>query len=182
MEYREILSSAEEILAKNLTHFKAELAGLQIGRASSTLVENLKVEVYGAPQPLKNLANLSLPDSQTIFIEPWDKTHLTAITKAIQVSKLNLNPGNDGGRIMLKIPPLTTERRQELRKLVGEMAENARIAVRRTREDYRKKSQDLPKEEKGIFEKKLQVKVDEVNAEIAQLTKKKEAEILEIGG
>ncbi|MCK5472242.1 ribosome recycling factor [Candidatus Gracilibacteria bacterium] len=181
-----LLEFADSQLTKAVGHLTNELAGLQIGRASASLVENLEAEIYGARQPLRNIANISVPDPKTLFIEPWDKSNLTAVEKAVRDSRLGLNPNNDGMRIVLNIPPLTEERRKELAKLVGEFAENARISVRRVREDSRKKAkatneaEEISEDEEKLFSKKLQEKVDTVNAEIEKLARQKEGEVMQI--
>ena len=186
MSITELLESADSQLAKAVDHLTSELAGLQIGRASANLVENLEVEIYEARQPLRNIANISVPDPKTLFVEPWDKSNLTAIEKAIRDSRLGLNPNNDGMRIVLNIPPLTEERRKELAKLVGEFAENARISVRRAREDFRKKAkaaseaEEIGEDEEKLFGKKLQEKVDAVNAEIEKHAQRKEEEVMQV--
>ncbi|MFH0776343.1 MAG: ribosome recycling factor [Patescibacteria group bacterium] len=186
MSIAELLSLADEHLAKAAEHLTTELSGLQIGRASAALVENLSVEVYGANQPLRNLANISIPDPKTIFIEPWDRGNLVAIEKGLRESSLSLNPNNNGVRIILNIPPLTEERRRELTKLVGQLAEEARITVRRVREDLRKKAkaakeaEQIGEEEEKVFEKKLQEKVDALNDKIEAAAKKKEEEMLKV--
>jgi ribosome recycling factor len=186
MNFSELLTAADAQLKKSIEHLCTELASLQIGRASASLVEGLNIEVYGAQQPLRNVANISIPDPKTLFIEPWDKANLTAIEKAIRDSSLGLNPNNDGLRIALNIPPLTEERRLELTKLVGEFAENGKISVRRVREDARKKAKaakendEISEDEEKLFDKKLQEKVDVINAEIEKHAKQKEAEMLKI--
>ena len=103
MNISELLNQAEEHLQKAVEHLKSELSGLQIGRASANIVEGLQIEVYGAQQPLRNVANISIPDPKTLFIEPWDKTNLGAIEKSVRDSSLGLNPNNDGERIVLNI-------------------------------------------------------------------------------
>lgn len=179
-----MLTTATELLQKSLTHFHEELAGLQIGRASASLVESLPVEIFEVSQPLKNLASISVPDAKTLFIEPWDKANLPTIEKAINDSALGLNPNNDGQRIILNIPPLTEERRHDLTKLVGQAAENARIAVRRVREDFRNKAKhqkeadELAENELKMFESQLQTKVDEVNQQINEAAKQKEQDMM----
>lgn len=186
MTTSELLNLADEILTKAITHFQNELAGLQVGRASAGLVENLQVDVYGAMQVLKNIANISVPEAKTLFIEPWDKANLANIEKAIQDSNLNLNPNNDGQRIILNIPPLTEERRSDLKKLVGQLAEEARISVRRAREDLRHKAkhaaeaEEITEDEEKVFEKRLQEKIDEVNKKIEEHAKQKEQDIMTV--
>jgi ribosome recycling factor len=186
MTTTDLLHLADEQIQKSITHLVSELAGLQVGRASASLVENINIEVYGAMQPLRNTANISIPDPKTIFIEPWDKANLTNIEKAIRDSSLGLNPNNDGTRIVLNIPPLTEERRRDLTKLVGDFAENARISVRRSREDLRKKAkqtkenEEISEDEEKLFDKKLQEKIDATNKEIETHAKQKEEEMMKI--
>jgi ribosome recycling factor len=186
MSISELLNLADEQLAKSLERLATELSGLQVGRASATLVENLTVEIYGTPQPIRNIANISIPDPKTIFIEPWDKSNLGALEKGLRDSQLGLNPNNDGARIILNVPPLTEERRKELTKLVGEFAENGKIAVRRIREDLRKKAKaaagadEISGDEEKVFDKKLQEKVDAANSKIEETAEKKTGEMLKI--
>lgn len=186
MTTTELLNLADEHITKTIGHLTEELAGLQIGRASASLVENLNVEIYDASQPIRNIANISIPDPKTIFIEPWDKANLAALEKGIRDSSLGLNPNNDGARIILNVPPLTEERRKELTKLVSEFGENAKITVRRSREDLRKKakaakeSEEISEDEEKLFDKKLQEKIDEANSEIEKHTKQKEEAMLQV--
>lgn len=186
MSTSDFLKSADEQLAKAIEHLESELASLQIGRASAALVEGVQVEVYGSQQPLKGVANISVPDAKTLFIEPWDKANLAAIEKAIADSQVGLNPNNDGARIVLNVPSLTEERRAELTKLVGQMAEVARISIRRTREDLRKKSkaarvaEEISEGEEKSFEKNLQEKIDQANKSIDSRTKQKEEDMMTV--
>ncbi|MFH1375846.1 MAG: ribosome recycling factor [Patescibacteria group bacterium] len=186
MNTSDFLKSADKQLARVIEHLGNELAGLQIGRASSALVESVQVEAYGSQQPLKGVANISVPDAKTLFIEPWDRSNLTAIEKAITDSPVGLNPNNDGVRIILNIPPLTEERRAELTKLVGQTAEEARISVRRSREDLRKKAkaakeaEEITEDEEKLFEKQLQEKVDEANKKIDRSARQKEEDMMTV--
>lgn len=186
MDTSALLKTASDQLDKAIEHLQQELSGLQIGRASASLVEGLQAEVYGSMQPVKNLANVMIPDSKTIFIEPWDKSNLTKIEKAIRDSSLGLNPNNDGVRIILNVPPLTEERRRDLTKLVGSMEENARIVVRRIREDAKNKAKqakaanEIGEDILAVFEKQLQEKVDATNKKIEEDAKKKEAELMKV--
>lgn len=172
--------------SKVINHLKDEFAGLQIGRASAGLVEGLMVETYGSMQPLKAIASVSVPDARTIQIQPWDRGVLSVVEKAIRESDLNLNPSNNGLAIILSIPPLTEERRRDLVKVVGRMAEDARISVRNLRHDamavYKRQEHDgeMSEDERKRAEKVLQEKVDAVNAEITDLAKKKEEAIMTV--
>jgi ribosome recycling factor len=187
MSISELLNQADEAFSKAFDHLKLELGGLQIGRASAALVEGVQVEVYGARQPLKNLAQVSVPDAKTLFIQPWDRASLQSIEKAIRESPLGLNPNNDGTRIILNIPPLTEERRRDLTKLVGQLAEEARIALRRSRQDVLGKAKraaeeggDFTEDDEKVFEKKLQEKVDDFNKKIEELAEYKEVEVMKV--
>jgi len=186
MDINAILKQADEAIEKTLTHLHNELAGLQVGRASAGLVENVQIEIYGAIQPIKNVANIMVPDPKTLFIEPWDKANLKAIEKGILDSNLGLNPNNDGQRVILNIPPLTEERRTELTKLVGQFTEEARISVRRSREDLRKKvkqareAEEIGEDDEAIFDKRLQEKIDGANDKIDEAGKRKEEEMMKI--
>jgi len=188
MTTSDLLRTLETELTKAIEHLKHELSGLQIGRASAALVEDLQVEVYGAHQAVKNLANISVPEPKTLFIQPWDKGSLKNIEKAIQDSSLGLNPNNDGERIILNIPPMTEERRTSLAKLVGDMAENARITIRRVRQDAMNTAKRLSKEDESDisedqvkgFERQAQEKVDATNKEIDEIAKKKEVDIMTV--
>jgi len=182
----DLILQAQGEFAKILEHLKGEYARLQIGRASASLVEGVMVDAYGAKQALKGLANISIPDARTIQIQPWDKSLLSAIEKAVQASDLNLNPVNDGVVVRLNLPALTEERRKELVKVVSRMAEEARISVRNIRQKAhdkgkeREKSKQATEDQFKSFQKKLQEKVDAVNLEIEKISKNKENDVLTI--
>ncbi|MEK7083180.1 MAG: ribosome recycling factor, partial [Patescibacteria group bacterium] len=118
-----------------IEHLKSEIASLRTGRATPALVEDLEVDYYGSKTPLKALAAISNPEPRTLVIQPWDKGAMQLIEKAIQASPLGINPIADRDVIRLSIPPLTQERRKELVKLLGRYIEDARISVRKERED-----------------------------------------------
>jgi len=176
----------EASLIKIMDHLKGEFSQLQIGRASSALVEHIEVEVYGSRQPLKAVANISVPDAKTVQIQPWDRSTLQSIEKAIQVSGLGINPSNDGVVIRLSIPPMTEERRRDLTKLVSKIAEESKISVRNARheamEELRsgEKSGELTEDQLKVSEKKLQERIDSMNKDIENLTRNKETDILTI--
>lgn len=180
------LQQAQQGFEKAITHLKQEFAGLQIGRANSALVEGIMVDSYGSEQPLKNLANISLPDAQTIMIKPWDKSVMASIEKAIIASSLQSNPNNDGECIRLSIPPLTEERRKELAKIVHQMAEQAHISVRTARQKaldkikQMKTDKEISEDEAHGAEKKLQDNVDQANKEIKEISQKKEQDIMTV--
>lgn len=167
-------------------HLKVEYGKLQVGRASGALVEDIMIDSYGATQPIKALASVSLPDARTIQISPWDKSVLGAIETAIKNSDINLNPVNNGAGIILNIPPLTEDRRRDLVKVVGRLAEEAKISVRNSRHDsmakYKRQEHegDMSEDERKRSEKQLQEQVDKVNEEIGKLAKAKEESIMTI--
>lgn len=180
------LEEAEVLLKKAIDHLKNEFSRLQVGRASPALVEHIFVEAYGGTQPMKNIASIMIPDPKTIQIQPWDKGLLSAIEKAIQMSDLHLPPTNDGIVVRINIPALTEERRRELSKVSGKIAEDSKVSVRGVRQQINTKFKDMEKakqmseDELKIAEKKLQEKIDFYNKEIDDLAKKKEQEIMQI--
>ena len=171
-------------LQKSLEHLKNEFAKLQVGRANPAIIESVTVDAYGSIQPLKNLANVGVLDAQTLSIQPWDKSLLRAIGKGITDSGIGLNPQDNGETIMIKIPPLTTERRAELAKVAKRLAEEAKVAIRSIRQDAIKHleidkdtmSEDALKSGKEDIQKSI----DEAIKVIDELTKTKEADIMKI--
>lgn len=178
------VQAADQDFAKVIAHLGEELSHLQIGRASASLVEHLMVEVYGLMQPIRAIASVSVPDGRSIHIQPWDRSALSGIERAIQVSDLNLNPVNNGLTIILNIPPLTEERRRDLVKVVSRMAEESKIAVRNLRHDVLgslkrlEHEDDLTEDGRKGAEKALQETVDTANAKIEEMTRKKEETIM----
>jgi ribosome recycling factor len=138
-------------MEKPIKHFEHELATIRTGRASTKLVEDLKVECYGQMMTLKELATLSAPDARLITIQPWDKSIINEIEKAIRISDLGINPINDGELIRLQLPIMSTERRDELAKLLGKKTEDCKIGVRNVRKHYHNQLRDAEKG-KGISE------------------------------
>ena len=123
--------------AKALDFFKNDLSGLRTGRASTAIVEDVLVEAYGVKQPIKALATINVLDAKTVSIEPWDKAVLANIEKALRESNLGISPVNNGRSVILSLPELTSERRQELTKVLRQKSENARIAIRKVREEIK---------------------------------------------
>lgn len=132
-------------LAKSREHFAGELAKLQVGRANPAVVETIFVEAYGSRQPLKNLANVGTLDAQTISIQAWDKSVLKDIEKGIADAGIGLNPTNNGESILIRIPPMTEERRRDMVKIAKKIAEDAKVGIRNHRQDALKQ---LEKDEK----------------------------------
>lgn len=159
---------------------------MRTGRATPALVENLEVDYYGSKTPLKAVAAISSSDPRTLEIKPWDKNAIQPIEKAIQSSSLGLNPVTDRDVIRLSIPSLTEERRKELTKLLGKHLEEARIQVRREREealkeiDRKEKAKEISEDEKFRQKNEVQKQVDEINKKIEDLGSAKEREIMSV--
>ena len=179
----EILNETESKMKKAIEATKRDFAGVRTGRASTALVENVRVEYYGSLVPLNQVANVSTPDSRTIEIKPWDANALMEIEKALQKSDLGIAPNNDGKIIRLSIPPLTEERRKEFVKLVHKFAENGRVAIRSIRQDANKSLDHMKKEiaedEFKKFHDRIQKMTDLNTQEINKLSEHKEKEIME---
>jgi len=184
-DVRGLLAHAKERMAKSLEAFAGELASVRTGRASPSLLDRVTVDYYGTATPLRQLANVSAPEARLLTIQPYDRSAIPAIERAINESDLGLNPSNDGAVIRLVVPELTGERRAELVRLVKGLAEDARVAVRNVRRDAlhtlreRKQSGELSQDDERHAEGELQKLTDRYVGEIDQLLKRKEAEILE---
>jgi ribosome recycling factor len=182
----ELLEDAKGRMAKSVESSRGELATVRTGRASPHLLDRIVVDYYGSPTPLKQLANVSASDARLLTVTPFDKSGLGAIEKAIQESDVGLTPSNDGNLIRLQIPEMTEERRREMVKVVHGVAEEGRIAIRNVRRDIMGDLRELKKEgeagedDERRAEAALQKQTDEAIAEIDELLKGKEAEILEV--
>ncbi len=182
----EVKADAENKMKKTIDALKRELMGIRTGRALPALVEPLKVDYYDVPTPLQQIASVSAPEARLLVIKPYDASSLHAIEKAILKSDLGLTPMNDGKMIRLPIPALTEERRRDLSKVVRKHAEESHIALRNIRRDGLKDLEDLEKEkmisEDQQFKGKdlLQEITDKYIALVDQITKTKEAEIMEV--
>jgi ribosome recycling factor len=180
------IKNAEERMTKSLTSFQEELAGLRTGRASAAMFDKIRVEYYGTPTPLSQVASISVPESRLVVIQPWDKALLSEIEKAIQSSELSLNPSNDGKVIRLNIPPLTEERRKEIVKVAKGIAEQARVAVRNIRRDAndelkkQEKASEISEDDLKRGEEQIQSLTDSFVEQINSALEAKETEILEI--
>lgn len=186
MSVEEVISHAVSEFSKVIDHLKSEFGRLQVGRANSLLVENIPVDIYGATQPIRAIANISIPDHKTIQIQPWDKSTLAPIEKAIVGIGTGMNPVNDGICIRINIPPLTEERRRDLTKHVHKLAEDSRITLRNLRQDahnsFKQFKSDGNITEDDLFSanKKLQDRVDEFNKQIDELSRIKEADVMTV--
>ena len=173
-------------LEKAVEYFKTEVSTLRTGRATPALVEDLEVDYYGSKTPLKAVASISAQDPKQLVIQPWDKNAMQPIEKAIQTSSLGLNPIAEKDIIRLAIPPLTGERRKELAKLLGRFAEDARIKIRKEREDALReidrsaKNKAISEDEKFRGKNEVQKIVDEANKKIEEMSATKEKEIMTV--
>lgn len=181
-----VISESRTKMAKGVEHAQAEFATVRTGRATPALVENLKIDYYGAETPLKQLASFSVPEARMLVISPFDKSSLPAIEKAIMNSDLGMNPSNDGVIIRLNFPALTAERRQEFVKMVRHKAEEARIAIRNIRRAARhelealEKDGDLSSDQLERAEKELERITHEYVEEIDRHLQHKEQELVEV--
>jgi len=142
----ELYKKTEEHMKKTLELLGHELGGVRTGKASPALLDSLKVNSYGQMVPVKTVASIAVPDHRMITIQPWDRSLIAEIEKAIRTSDLGLNPQNDGGVIRLPIPPLTEERRRDLAKIVKRMGEDSKVAMRNVRRDANEKLKKLEKD------------------------------------
>lgn len=183
---REVEADQKSRMEKAVTDLQHEMASIRTGRATLGILDHIRVDYYGTPTPLNQLANLHVPEPSLITIQPWDVSQIGPIEKAIRVSDLGLNPANDGKLIRLPIPPLTEERRKELVKKVHAAAEHHRVSVRNIRRDGNEAVKKLLKDKK-ITEDEEKRALDEIQKltdgymqKIDQASKTKEKEILEI--
>ncbi len=181
-----VIDNCDQKMKKCIASLSSEYAALRTGRANASLFDKLKVDYYGAETPLSQVASISVPEARLVVIQPWDKSVLTAIEKAIQKSELGLNPNNDGKLIRVNFPPLTEARRKELAKSAKATAENARVAVRNVRRDAieelkkLQKASEISEDQQKDGENKIQKLTDAAVLEIGKLADAKEKEIMEI--
>lgn len=166
---------------KILQFLHTELSKLQTGRANAALVEHIDVQAYGQRMPVKNVANISVQDSKTIVIQPWDAAVLPEVEKAISQSDAGLTPNSDGSVIRIILPPMTEERRSQLTKVVHKLCEEARVSVRQQRQHAHDKIKEEKEEDrKHTLLDALQKEVDKVNAEIEEIKKAKDEELMKV--
>ncbi|MFO7839211.1 MAG: ribosome recycling factor [Desulfosalsimonadaceae bacterium] len=182
----EVKQEAKEKMDKSVNALKAELKKIRTGRASLSLLDDIRVEYYGTMTPLNQLATLSVPESRLITIQPWDVSSVNSIEKAILKSNLGLTPSSDGKIIRITIPPLTEDRRKDIVKQVNKMCEDYRVAVRNVRREANDTLKQLKKDgdasEDDVFkaQEDIQKLTDEHIKEIDSIYKDKEKEILEL--
>lgn len=183
----DIRRDAESRMGRALEALERDLGAIRTGRAATALVERIPVEYYGTSTPLNQLASISVPEAHSIVIQPWDRSALGAIEKAIQKSDVGLVPNVDGTAVRLNIPPLTEERRKDLVKLVHKRMEEARVEIRNHRRDVgdeikkAEKDGDVTSDESRREQDLLQKVTDRWIAEVERVGKHKEQEIMEVG-
>jgi ribosome recycling factor len=166
---------------KVMQHLKQEFSKLQTGRANAALVEHIEVEAYGQRQALRNVAGITVADARTINIQPWDRSVMHNVEKALQLANLGASPVNDGVLIRLNLPPMTEERRSQLKKIVSQLSEEARIALRKHRQTVHDEiKQEKDEDMKETLMENLQKAVDAANEAVAELAKKKEEEVMKV--
>ena len=177
------INDFKEEFSKVIEFLKTDISGLRTGRASAAMVDTITVEAYGVRQPLKAVASVTVTDPKTLMIDPWDKSVLGAVEKGIREANIGVNPVNDGRGIRLSLPELTVERRQELTKILHQRLENARISVRKVREEIRdmvtaeEKEGSMSEDEKFKLFDDLEKMVKDYNEEVKKIGDKKEEEI-----
>jgi ribosome recycling factor len=183
---KDVQASLKTRMEKALADLQHEMASIRTGRASLGILDQIRVDYYGTPTPLNQVANLHVPEPSLITIQPWDVSQIGAIEKAIRASDLGLNPANDGRVIRLPIPPLTEERRKELVKRLHQLTEQRRVAVRNIRRDGNDTIKKLAKDKKIAEDEErraydeIQQLTDAYMTKLDQAAKVKEKEILEV--
>jgi len=179
----DIAKHAKDAMHKALESAKHELATIRSGKATTSLLDTVRVEAYGQQLPLNQVASVSAPEPRLITVQPWDRSLIGAVEKALQMSDLGLNPSNDGVLIRVPLPPLTEERRRELVKVVHKLAEEGRIAIRHARTEalaHIKKLEHVSEDDKRRTEKDMQKLHDDAIKQVDALVKGKEQEIMEV--
>ncbi len=183
---KQVFETAEDKMGKSVNALVNEYASIRAGRANPAVLDKIVVDYYGVPTPINQMAAVSVPDARTLMIQPWDKSTLKEIEKAILTSDLGINPQNDGSSLRLQFPPLTEERRKDLVKGIYKYAEEAKVAVRSIRRDAIEKLKDMKKkaeiteDDLKNAEKKMQDLTDKYCKEIDGLAAKKDKEIMEL--
>lgn len=183
---KEVIKNTEDRMKKSVESFRKELATVRAGRANPSILDKVHVEYYGMLTPLNQLATIAVPEPRLLTIQPFDKSTLSDVERAIQKADLGLSPSNDGNIIRIAIPPLTEERRRELVKVVGKFTEEAKVAVRNVRRDANdelkklEKDGELTEDELRRAQDDVQKLTDNMVKSIDQIAKEKEEEIMEV--
>ena len=182
----EVLAEVSRKMDRSVEALRHELGSLRTGRATPSLVENMMIDYYGSPTPLKQIASISAPDPQAILVQPWDKQSLRDIERGLIKSDMGFNPTNDGNNITVPIPPLNTERRQEMVKLLKQKIEDGKVSVRNVRRDgmeslrNMERSKSISQDENRRAQDQLQKTTDGHTKTIDEVGSAKEAEIMQV--
>jgi ribosome recycling factor len=180
------LADVESHMQKAIEATQRSFNTIRTGRANSAILDRITVEYYGAPTPLKSLANISTPDSTTIAIQPFDRSSVSLIEKAISLSDIGLTPNNDGSTIRLNIPPLTSDRRKELVKLAAKYAEEGKVSIRNIRRDAvesvrkQEKAGEMSEDEARGLQDNIQKLTDKYISKVDQVLAEKESDIMTV--
>lgn len=183
---QESLEDARKRMNSAITAFRKELSGVRTSRANPALVENLDIDYFGSKMPLSQLAQISAGDARLLVIQPWDKSAVNIISKAIQQSDLGMTPQIDGDVIRLNVPPMTEDRRKDMVKLVRTRSEEAKVSIRNVRKDVREfirameKDGDIGQDDSKRAQDQLQKVTDEAVAEVDESSSDKEAEVMQV--
>jgi ribosome recycling factor len=182
----DITQDTDNGMKKAVDSFKRDLQKIRTGRANTAMLDGIKVDYYGTPTPVNQVANITVVDARLITVKPWEKNMIAVIDKAIRASDLGINPVADSELVRLPIPPLTQERRRDLAKSVGKQTEEARVAVRSARRDAMdmvkeaEKDKQITEDERKKGEKAIQDLTDKYIAQVEEIAKSKEKEIMEL--
>jgi ribosome recycling factor len=182
----DVLKDLQGSLDKGIEVFKRELLKVRTGRANLGILDGIKIDYYGSPAPLNQIASLNVPDARLITIKPWEKAFIPEIEKAIRAAQLGLNPNSDGEIVRVPMPALTEERRRDLVKVIKKMAEEAKVTLRAQRRDANEmlkeflKDKQITEDEEKLGLKKVQEATDAAVSKVDEILLKKEAEVLEV--
>lgn len=182
----DVIAELEKDIVKSHEALKRELAKIRTGRAHPSLLESVRVEVYGSQMPISQCATVNVPEARLLTVKPWDKTQLKAIEKAIVQSPLGLNPQSDGEMLRIPLPPLTEERRKELSKIVKKQGEETKVAVRKARHDAKdmleslKTDGDISQDEHDRAFKKVEEMIQKGTGEVDAIIARKDKDLLEV--
>jgi ribosome recycling factor len=181
-EMQFIVDTTKESMELAIKHLEKEMLNIRAGKANPIMLSSVKVDYYGTPTPLSQVANINTPDGRTLAVQPWEKAMLAEIEKAILVANLGFNPMNNGESIIINIPALTEERRKDLAKLAKAEAENAKISIRSARKDANNeiKKSDSSEDVQKNFEIDIQTLTDQYNVKVDEIFNLKEKEILTV--
>jgi ribosome recycling factor len=186
MAVQDVVNNAQAAMKKTLDHLQQEFSKVRTGRATTTILDPVRVDYYGSPMPLNQVASMAIPDPRTIVVQPFEKAMLTPIEKAIREADLGLNPSNDGNIVRVPIPMLTEERRKEIVKSCKKLAEDSRVAVRNIRRDHNEtlkkieKEEHLSEDERKRGEQEIQKVTDRFIKNIDEMTEAKEKEVMAV--